>query len=561
MKRLLVISALILFSLAAAASPKNDPAVRRGVLPNGLTYYIRNNGYPEGFADFHLVVKAGFVDQKDEKSGVAHFLEHVCFNGSEHFPGNSMIEWLRGNGVAYGENFNAVTNEENTIFNISNVPVRKPEVVDSCILILHDLAHSVEITEASVEKERPVILEERRFIDSPASRVADASRRYIYGDTKHGRYDAAGSEEAVGNITVEALQEFYREWYRPDLQAVIIVGGINVNDVENTLKKVFADIPAASSEVPERRQSAVYSDSPVVGLIPDSELVTSGLNVLWRLQPRKSAEAYRESVLRFMLCRLIDLRLSDEASSLGSPILEVKMAMSRYSTDLDAFEVSSYVVPGHELKAFESIMTVVEKVRRFGFDDAETRPLGEEMLAYYSDLASGVYSMTNSQLASVLTNNFLYGMPYMAPADEYAEVAKVLKSIDASVLSGYADEIFSQIEPVVICSYPSRSDMAAPEEADFLAALDGIRSSEMEVAGVETVVSELPDLSDLEVAKVEDSVKYSDGTYAWYLENGMRVVFVPASKGSDVIGVELFWNGGLSQVPTGELAVFEDNLH
>ncbi len=563
MKRLVfLLAAMICTCGVVAAFPKNDSRVRKGVLPNGLTYYICNNDYPQGYADFYLVVKAGIVDQRDENSGVAHFLEHVCFNGTEHFPGNSMAEWLRGKGVAEGENFNAATSGESTVYVVGNVPVQKQSVVDSCILILRDLAHYVEISEESVEREKAVILEEFRYRDNAEVRVSDASRRYIYGDTKYGRYVGVGKEESVRKMTAGDVREFYDEMYRPDRQAVIIVGSVNVNDVEKSLKEAFADVPAVSSPIPERNPSVAYDEGPVAGLIYDSDLAMSGLRVMWRYRTctydGDKMSDYREDMMKFMVGKLIDGRLAKQNSS-GAMSVEITMGHSLYSTDLSAMELAVSAVPGRELSVFRTAMEEVEKVRRHGFTEQEVERLCEELRLAYSEYTTPFYSAPNAQIVSDLYENFLYGTPYMDPKTRYNTVVQMLKSIDAEGLGRFARNLFTDVMPVIVCSMPSREGTGI-SETDFIGVLDEIKGMEFEAAGNDSAVQTLPDLSGLEGARTEYRQKYSDGTVVWYLDNGMKVVFSPASKDSDVIGVDLFWKGGLSMVPTDELAVFEDNI-
>ncbi len=551
---------LMAFEAGTSAFPKNDPHVRSGVLPNGLTYYIRNNDYPEGYADFYLVVKAGIADQHDVNSGVAHFLEHMCFNGTEHFPGASMTEWLRGKGVANGENFNAVTTGESTVYMIGNVPVKEQSVVDSCILALRDLSHAVTIDEEAVEREKAVILEEMRYRDNAKMRVEEALRRYVYGDNKYGRYIASGTEESIRNMSVEDVRTFYEEMYRPDLQAVIIVGSIDENAVEKSLREVFADVSAVDSPLPEKEPLDVSYEDPVVGLVYDADLATSGLKVIWRYGTGTYDDPmsdYRESMMKLMVSRLVGARM-DMMNASKNMAVEMKMSKTLYDSRLSAMELTASVIPGREIAVFRDVMEEIEKVRRFGFTESELKRLAEQMSRSYADMTSAYNESNNAGIVTKLYENYMYGTPYPDVKVESNLALQILKSIDAETLGRYAKTLFTDIEPLVVCSMPARTANAL-SESDFIRVLTDIRN--LEIDGPEDAVFQsLPDLSGLEGGKTEFKRKYSDGTFEWYLENGMKVVFVPASKDSDIIGVDLFWKGGMSLVPTSELAVFEDDI-
>ncbi len=257
LKTILVL-AVLLFSVSAKAQtiPElQDPSVRIGKLPNGLTYYIRHNEYPKGQADFHIAQKVGAVQENEDQNGLAHFLEHMCFNGTKNFPDKTLLTWLESKGVKYGINLNAHTSTDETIYDIVNVPVKEKAVVDSCLLILHDWADDLTLADDEIEKERGVIHEEWRMGNGAISRILNRHAKELYPNTKYATHDIIGSMDIVDHFPPQVLRDYYEKWYRPDLQGIIVVGDIDVDAVEAKIKEIFT--PIKMPENPSLRKSLI----------------------------------------------------------------------------------------------------------------------------------------------------------------------------------------------------------------------------------------------------------------------------------------------------------------
>ncbi|MDE6557134.1 MAG: insulinase family protein, partial [Duncaniella sp.] len=228
-----------------------DPEVRIGKLDNGLTYYIRHNEYPKGQADFYIAQNVGSALEEENQRGLAHFLEHMCFNGTTHFPDNLLREWLESVGVKFGANLNAYTSIDETVYNISNVPVARESVQDSCLLILHDWANDLTLDPQEIEKERGVIHQEWRRSMQGQMRILENILPDLFPTTKYGQRLPIGTMEVVDNFPPQALRDYYEAWYRPDQQAIIVVGDIDVDRIEGKIKEMFADIEMPAN-APER---------------------------------------------------------------------------------------------------------------------------------------------------------------------------------------------------------------------------------------------------------------------------------------------------------------------
>ena len=244
-----------------------DPNVRIGKLPNGLTYYIRHNEWPEDRADFYIAQKVGSVQEEDNQKGLAHFLEHMCFNGTTNFPGDKLKIYLENIGVKFGENLNAYTSFDETVYNVTNVPIQREGAIDTCLLILHDWSHDLLLEDKEIDKERGVINEEWRMRRSAMLRMYENAFPELYKDSRYAYRMPIGTMDIVMNFPYEDLRSYYRKWYRPDLQAVIVVGDIDVNEIEQKIQAVFADIKMVENPATREYYPVPDNKEPIISSI------------------------------------------------------------------------------------------------------------------------------------------------------------------------------------------------------------------------------------------------------------------------------------------------------
>ncbi|MBQ8061844.1 MAG: insulinase family protein, partial [Bacteroidales bacterium] len=275
MKKFLLIIAAFAMSVPAFVAGAqmqqlpNDTAVRKGQLDNGLTYYIRHNDKPASRAEFYLATNVGAIQETPDQDGLAHFLEHMCFNGTKNFPGKALLDWLQSIGASFGGNVNASTGIDQTQYMLNNIPLVREGVVDTCLLILHDYSHFVTNDPAEIDKERPVIIEERRSRRDAQWRTFERSLPYYYGDNKYSTCTLIGSQENLETFKPESLVNFYRTWYHPGNQAVLVVGDVDVDAVEAKIKRIWADIPAAQNPQPKPKYTLTSFAEPRIGVITD----------------------------------------------------------------------------------------------------------------------------------------------------------------------------------------------------------------------------------------------------------------------------------------------------
>ena len=256
-----------------------DPSVRIGKLDNGLTYYIKHNASPEGQADFFIAQRVGSVNEEENQRGLAHFLEHMCFNGTEHFPGNSLIEYLESIGVKFGKNLNAYTSTDETVYNICQVPTARESALDSCVMILGDWSGRLLLNDDDINSERGVIKGEMRQRSSPGSRILTSLAPTIYQGGVYGNRMPIGLAEVIDNFSPDVLRDYYHKWYHPANQAVVVVGDVDVDKVESMIKRHFADIKAGARSVTSLPIAVADNDRPIVAVGSDKEQANNMIQI------------------------------------------------------------------------------------------------------------------------------------------------------------------------------------------------------------------------------------------------------------------------------------------
>lgn len=302
-----------------------DTAIRYGKLPNGLTYYIRHNSLPENRADFYIAQKVGSVQEDDNQRGLAHFLEHMCFNGTDHFPGNRVIKYLEGIGVQFGSELNAYTSTDETVYNIDNVPVTDSNV-DSCLWILHDWADGLTLDPAEIDKERGVIHEEWRLRSSGDSRIYERNLPTLYPGSRYGERWPIGLMEIIDNFKPEFLRAYYEKWYRPDLQGIIVVGDVDVDQVEEKIKAIFGPIQMPANPAAYEHYPVPVTPEPIYVIDKDKEMQQSIMLVNFKHEPlpdmyKNTPIYFAQNLITTLACQALNARLNELSQEPDCPFM------------------------------------------------------------------------------------------------------------------------------------------------------------------------------------------------------------------------------------------------
>ena len=377
----LLVFSLTLFISASAqdATIPMDPAVRKGTLPNGLTYYLRHNEWPEKRAFFYIAQKVGSIQEDENQRGLAHFLEHMCFNGTTHFPSDRLKKYLESIGVKFGENLNAYTSFDETVYNIDNVNVETAGALDSCLLILHDWSHDLLLEGKEIDKERGVINEEWRSRSSAMMRMYEKALPVMYPDSKYGNRLPIGTMDIVMNFPHDDLRSYYRKWYRPDLQAIVIVGDINVDEMEQKIKTVFADIQPPAPDAAKFEYYPVPDNAtPIVSINKDKEQRSNSISLMWKTEafPRemKNSPAYFIfSITANAMAGMFSERIRDILQKENAPFLGASFGYGDFfvSKTKEAYSASVTCEDNKYEEGVKALYREILRVKRYGYTAAE----------------------------------------------------------------------------------------------------------------------------------------------------------------------------------------------
>ena len=566
MKRLFIfIAAIFAATMAFGQTPlPNDPAVRTGKLENGMTYYIRHNDQPAQRAEFYLATDVGAFQEEDHQDGLAHFLEHMCFNGTKNFPGKALLDWLQSIGAEFGRNINASTGFEQKQYMLNNIPVIRESIVDSCLLVLHDYSHFVTNDPAEIDAERGVILEERRTRRDASWRLFEKSLPYYYGDTPYAKRTLIGGEEQLKTFAYESLTSFYETWCRPDLQAVIVVGDIDVDQIEAKIKTIFADIPAPVNPKEKVLHKIPDNVEPIVGILTDPELTSSSIEVMWKSEPmpkelKNTDVAFTMDIIKLYIRLIMRERFADITAKPDAPFLGGSFYISNLCNSCDATMGSVSFKDGDAVNAFTAFMTEIEKMKRFGFTDGEVQRAKDNIISSFEQSVEAAPTRKNADFIYPLLYNFYDNEAFMTPETELQLAQMLCGSINADVLNQIAAQVVTDENMVVLFNGPEKEGLANPTEQQILDVLAAVKSADIQ-ANVEESVNEPFISGELKGAKVKKAKETIYGATEWTLKNGVKVVVLPTQYEKDQVMFNIQKDGGMTLVATEDVPSFEDNI-
>ena len=566
MKRLFIfIAAMFAAAVAFGQTPlPNDPAVRTGKLENGLTYYIRHNDQPAQRAEFWIATDAGAHQEEDHQDGLAHFFEHMCFNGTKNFPGKSMLEYLQSIGAEFGRNINASTGFEVTQYMLNNIPVVRESIVDSCLLVLHDWSGFVTCAPEEIDNERGVIIEEKRSRDGADWRMYMDARKYIYGDTPYAKRTLIGGYDQLANFEHQSLIDFHKKWYRPDNQAVIVVGDIDVDAVEAKIKALFSDIPVPTESNEKPVVKIADNVEPIVGIITDPEAQYSYFDLIWKSEPmpkqfNNTDVGFMTELIKNYVEQIMSERFSDIAADPASPFIQAALYFYPVCNECDATRGQVLFREGEAQKALTAFLVEIEKMKRFGFNEGEVQRATDNIISYYEKAAEAASTRKNGDFVQPLLNNFYKNEPYLDPALALQLVQGICPQLNAQVLNQVAAQLITDENLVILYNGPAKEGSVIPTEEEVRNVIATVKNVEIQ-ANVEENINEPLISGQLKGAKVKKSAETVYGATEWTLKNGVKVVVLPTQHKKDQVIFNLSKEGGMTLVATEDMPSFEDNI-
>ena len=543
----------------------NDPAVRVGHLDNGLTYYIRHNELPAGRAEFYLATNVGAIQETPDQDGLAHFLEHMCFNGTQHFPDKAILDYLRSIGAEFGRNINASTGFEETQYMLNNIPVERESVVDSCLMILCDYAHFVINDPVEIDKERGVIIEERRQRRNASWRTMERSLPYYFKGTKMENCTLIGRQESLETFKPESLHNFYETWYHPDMQAVIVVGDVDVDRTEAKIQEIFSIIPKCENPKAKEHLTVPANAEPIVGIITDPETTRPTIEMIWHGEATPESfnptlMGQMEDYVKALISNIMYERFSDITSKPDSPYLSASFGFGDLIyEDIEAQMGDVDLKEDSILDGFKAFYTELERMKRFGFTDEEVNRAKTNILNICENAVKQASTRKNPEFIRPLILNFFDNEPYMEPETELQVVQQIMAGINAQVLSMVMSQMPEE-NLIILYSGPEKEGIATPNEEQLLAAIAEVKASDIKPIEGEEIASEFLNPATLKGSKSKKAHKTLYGATEWMLKNGVKVIFLPTEYAKDQIIFDLFKDGGKSLISDTDIASFDDNI-
>ena len=565
----LVLSAVVSFAqmIAPQAPLTLDSTVVYGKLDNGLTYYIKHNEKPAQRADFYIVTDAGAIQETPAQDGLAHFFEHMCFNGTKNFPGKGIISYMESIGAKFGENVNAATSVEMTSYMLNNIPVIREGIIDSSLLILHDWSAFVTNDPQEIDNERGVILEEKRTRNNAQWRARTAACNALFKGTKYANCSIIGSEENLKTFKPEELVAFYRTWYRPDMQAIIVVGDIDVKSVENKIKNLFGQLPKA--ENPKAKDVIMVPDNqePIVSIFTDKENASTSVEVYFKSLPLpKEYKGLGISVMmglyRGMISMMFGERFRDISSKPDAPFFGAGAGFGKLCSTLDSFYGNVQSKDGESLSALKALFVELERARRFGFTQGEFDRAKTNILRSYERVAANAASRQNGQMVQDYIGHFIEGTPYTTPEFDYQLVKGYFDGgvIQLEMLNQMMAQVMTDHNMVVIFNAPEKEGLVTPTGSELLGAIAAAKAEDIKPLEGDEVSNELMDASALKGCPVVSSEEGKFETTKLVLANGIEIYIKPTEFKKDEISFKTVALGGKSIIDDSLMPSFEGNI-
>ena len=554
---------LVMLALPSMAQQKGkqlpvDPSIRIGKLKNGLTYYIRHNDNPENLVNFYIAQKVGSIQEEEHQRGLAHFLEHMCFNGTEHFPGKALINYLEGIGVKFGADLNAYTSIDETVYNINNVPVDVEGAIDSCLWILHDWADGLTLDGEEIDKERGVIHEEWRGRNTAMMRMQERMLADIFPGSRYGKRLPIGTMEVVDNFPHQALRDYYEKWYRPDLQGIVIVGDIDVDEVEKKVKKIFKKIKKAKNPAERVYYPVDDNKEMIFSQQIDKEQQNYMLQLMYKhdvpaRDQRNTKEYLYENTKRSFALSMLNSRFSEIMSKENPPYMRAGVGFSGFGVTETkrAFTVMVQCKPEQVLEAIPMVFTEVERARRFGFTESELNRRKESMLASLESWYAERDKRTSDYYVQNCVRHFLDQTDMMAPEDDYALTKEIINSLTLEEINSVLPSLHREDNRVAVSFAPEREGTTYPGKEDIENLLKMVGNAR--IAAYEDNAVDAPLLETIpEGGKVVSTEEGKWGSTVWTLSNGIKVVLKPTDFQADAINVAGYKVGGTNRYPDSD---------
>ncbi|REE83009.1 zinc protease [Lutibacter oceani] len=533
-----------------------DQTIKKGILPNGMTYYIKSTNVVKDAASYYIIQNVGSILENEDQQGLAHFLEHMAFNGTESFPGKGILNTLQKHGAVFGKDINAYTSFDETVYNLSNIPT-KDGLIDTCLTVLRDWSNYLLLTEEEIDAERGVIKEEWRTRQSGRGRLFKTSLPITLNHSKYANRLPIGLMSIVEGFDYKALRDFYHDWYRTDLQAIAIIGDVNVQEVEAKIIDMFSEIPAIENpkeryvvDIPDNKGMLYY-----LGL--DSEISTASIELGVRHKKslnRETVADLKMDLLESMAKSMLNARISEQTQKPETPFLGAQIKYGSMTRTSKVFTVSIYPKENMQADAFKAVLTEVERAVKFGFTPSEIERSMVQIKSSYENQIAKINDISHSQIEQAIKNNYLENKTITDIKTEYELVKQIFGDLENDELHQTIKRLYAQNNRYLNVTGVEGQDNLTEEQAKQI--IDLVEKSQTIEPYVESLHGKTL-MSDIIInaGTIAASVNNADVESTQFeLSNGIKVHYKFADKEKDKVSLRGISYGGTSLLHDEDLA-------
>lgn len=536
------------WSLSAQPLPV-DQAVKIGKLDNGLTFYIRENSEPKNRAAFRLVVNAGSTSEKDGTEGLAHFLEHLAFNGTKNFEKQELVEFIESIGMQFGADLNAYTSFDETVYMLE-IPMDDEEILTKTFQILEDWAHQISFDQEEIDKERGVVLEEWRLRLGAQHRIQDEQIPVLFHESRYADRLPIGYPEVIETIDQDAFIEFYRNYYRPELMALVAVGDFETDKIEALIRKHFAHIENPPNAKPRTQYTVPAHDETLFSIATDPELSNTSINIIYKRasHPMVTEDDYRRSIAESLYSSMLNARLRERTQEKDPPYLFAATRKQNMIRPIDIVSHVAAVEEGAFAEGLKALLVENKRARDLGFSAAELERAKANLFRNIQRAYREKDQRDSSRHAGELTSNYLEQEPIPGIEFEFELTKRLLPTLTPEEVNHAADNWFDDTSRVILYTAPEKENVPVPTEAEILAVIAAAESATIEAYEEEDLsaplMANVPTAGKVKKEIYHESVDVTE----WKLSNGIRVVLKPTDFKKDQILMSAYSPGGHSLV-------------
>jgi zinc protease len=563
MKKLFLWALCVAFNVNAFAQELNaeqplpqDESIKKGVLDNGMTYYIHNTSVTKDVASYYIIQNVGSVLEKDNQQGLAHFLEHMAFNGTRDFPGKGILNKMQKHGLVFGRDINAYTSFDETVYNVNNIPTT-PELIDTGLSILHNWSNYLSLKEEEIDAERGVIKEEWRTRQSGGMRVLQQTIGTMFNNSMYSERLPIGKMDVVEGFKYKALRDFYHDWYRTDLQAIAIIGDVDVAQIEQKIKALFSTIPAVEDPIERSNFPIADNEELIYDMGMDKEVTTSSIS--FGIRHPKSLENetvldLKGSLLNGMVTSIISTRLNEINQNPDSPLLYAAIGYGSLSRSNNEFTARLAPKPNMQHKAFTLVLSEINRAVKFGFTKAEMNRVIAEYTSSYENQLAGLGNRSHGQIVRAIQTNYLENSHLTDLAKEFEIAKQIFSQLTQKDLLAQTQKLYlKKNRSVVVTGVEGNKNLTKEEAIAIINAVENDAS--LKGYAEETTTKSLMDGVNLTSGTIlSEKENTATGATTFRLSNGIEVHYKFVDKNKNDVRLSAVSDGGRSLIDTKDLA-------